>query len=130
MVKSQFLHQDTGLKELDTGNFVITISSPERAILETLYQVPKEQDFQEAYYLIEGLTDIRPKFMQTLLEECKSIKVKRLFLFLANKANLPVLKKLDLKKINLGSGKRVIVKGGKLDPDYGITYPKGFQINE
>lgn len=130
MLKSEFLSQETGLKEFDTGNFAITISSPERAILETLYQVPREQDFQEAYYLIEALVDIRPKLMQTLLEECKSIKVKRLFLFLAQQAKLPVLKKLDLKKIDLGSGKRVIVKDGKLDSDYGITYPKGFQINE
>lgn len=130
LVKSQFLGKDIGLKEFDTGNFAITISSPERAILETLYQVPKEQDFQEAYYLTEGLADIRPELMQALLEECKSIKVKRLFLFLAEKANLPVLKKLELKKIDLGSGKRVIVKGGKLDSNYGITYPKGFQINE
>ncbi len=130
LIKSQFLSQDLGLKKLDTGNFEISISSPERAILEALYQVPKEQDFQEAYYLIEGLVGIRPKLMQALLEECKSIKVKRLFLFLAQKANLPILKKLDLDKMDLGSGKRVIVEDGKFDSDYQITYPKGFQVNE
>lgn len=130
LVKSQFLEPSTGLKEFDTGNFKITISTVERAILETLYLVPKEQDFQEAYYLMEGLMDIRPKLMQNLLEECKSIKVKRLFLFLAQRANLPILKKLDLDCIDLGSGKRVIVKSGRLDPDYQITYPKGFQVNE
>lgn len=118
------------MKSFDTGNFEIIISSPERAILEALYQVPKEQDFQEAYYLIEGLVDIRPKLMQTLLEECKSIKVKRLFLFLAQRANLPILKKLNLELIDLGSGKRVIVKDGKFDSDYQITYPRGFQVNE
>jgi hypothetical protein len=130
LVKSQFLDQKTGLKSFDTGNFEITISSPERAILEALYQVPKEQDFQEAYYLIEGLVDIRPKLMQILLEDCRSIKVKRLFLFLAQRANLPILKKLNLEKIDLGSGKRAIVKDGKFDSDYQITYPRGFQVNE
>lgn len=130
LTQTQFLNQDTGLKKLDAGDFQLTSSSPERAILETLYLVPKEQDFQEAYHLIEGLIDIRPRLMQKLLEECKSIKVKRLFCFLATKAKLPVINKLDFDKIDFGSGKRVIVQGGKFDSQYQITYPKGFQINE
>ena len=33
------------------------------------------------------------------------------------------LEQLDLAKIDLGSGKRVLVKGGKLDPQYDITVP-------
>ena len=130
LIKTQFLNSDAALKELDMGNFKLQISSPERAILEALYLVPKQQDFQECYYLMEGLMDMRPKVLQSLLEECKSIKVKRLFFFMADKAKLPCLKKLDLYRINLGSGKRVIVPGGNFDSQYQITYPKGFQINE
>lgn len=130
LIKTQFLKPDTALKELDMGGFKLRISSTERAILETLYLVPKEQDFQECYYLMEGLMDMRPKVLQSLLEECKSIKVKRLFLFMAERAKLPMLKKLDIGRIDLGSGKRVIVPGGKFDPNYKITYPKGFQVNE
>lgn len=84
--KTQFLESDTGLKKLDMGNFKLQISSTERAILEALYLVPKKQDFQECYYLMEGLMDMRPKVLQSLLEECKSVKVKRLFLFMAEKA--------------------------------------------
>lgn len=129
LIKTQFLNPDTALKELDMGNFKLQVSSIERAILEVLFLVPKQQDFQECYYLMEGLMDMRPKVLQSLLEECKSIKVKRLFLFMADKANLPCLKKLDLCKINLGSGKRVIVPGGNFDSQYQITYPKGFQVN-
>ncbi|MBN8789340.1 MAG: type IV toxin-antitoxin system AbiEi family antitoxin domain-containing protein, partial [Terrimonas sp.] len=34
------------------------------------------------------------------------------------------LKKIDRTKINLGSGNRVIVKGGKFDKKYGITVPE------
>jgi hypothetical protein len=79
---------------------------------------------------MEGLMDMRPKVLQSLLEECKSIKVKRLFLFMADQAKLPCLKKLNLCGINLGSGKRVIVLGGNFDSRYQITYPKGFQVNE
>ena len=129
LIKTQFLDPDTALKELDMGNFKLQISSPERAILEALFLVPKQQDFQECYYLMEGLMDMRPKVLQSLLEECKSIKVKRLFLFMADKAKLPCLKKLDLCRIHLGSGKRVIVPGGNFDSQYQITYPKGFQVN-
>lgn len=130
LVKTQFLKPETALKEFDMGNFSLQISSVERAILEALYLVPKEQDFQECYYLMEGLMDMRPKLLQSLLEECNSIKVKRLFLFMAERANIPCLKKLDLNRINLGSGKRVIVTGGNMDPKYQITYPKEFQTNE
>jgi len=128
--KTQFLESDTALKKLDMGNFKLQISSPERAILEALYLVPKKQDFQECYYLMEGLMDMRPKVLQSLLEECKSVKVKRLFLFMADKAKLPALKKLDIGRIDLGAGKRVIVPDGKFDPVYKITYPKEFQVNE
>jgi tRNA-binding EMAP/Myf-like protein len=56
-----------------------------------------------------------------LLENCNSIKVKRLFLFLAESYQHPWLKKINRAKIDLGQGKRVIVKGGKLDSKYQIT---------
>ena len=39
-------------------------------------------------------------------------------------------KKLNLGNINLGKGKRVIVKGGHLDQKYQITVPKNFIISE
>ena len=74
--------------------------------------------------------DMRPKVLQSLLEECKSVKVKRLFLFMAEKAQLPVLKKLNIDRIDLGSGKRVIIPGGKFDSSYNISYPRTFQVNE
>jgi hypothetical protein len=130
LIRTMFLSPDLGLRDFDMHNFRVRVSSAERAILETLYLVPNQQDFQECYYLMEGLIDIRPKVMQTLLEDCRSIKVKRLFLFMAKKANLPILKKLNLDLICLGSGKRVIVPDGKFDSEYEITYPREFQTNE
>ncbi len=130
LVKTQFLNPDIGIRDLELNNFKIRISSVERAILEALYLVPKTQDFQECYYLMEGLMDMRPKTIQVLLEECKSVKVKRLFLFMAKKAKLPLLRKLDSSRIDLGSGKRMITLGGKLDLEYQITYPREFEVNE
>jgi hypothetical protein len=110
-----------GITQHSFGTFEIMISTPERAIMEVLHLIPKEQGFEEARLLMEGLIGLRPKLVQTLLEQCRSVKVKRLFLYLAEHCNHAWLKKLDRTKINLGSGKRVIIKGGKLDPKYQIT---------
>ena len=73
---------------------------------------------------MEGLTTLRPKLVQRLLEECKSVKVRRLFLFMAESSNHDWVKELNVEKIDLGSGKRVIVKNGVLDKKYKITVPK------
>ena len=126
LVTSDLLHVDSGLglSTLEMGAFTILISAPERAILEFLSLVPQEESFEEAKLLMEGLTTLRPKIVQQLLTGCSSIKVKRLFLFLAEECNHPWLKKLDLSQVSLGSGKRVIEKGGVLNVKYGITVPQ------
>ena len=80
---------------------------------------------------MEGLVALRPALLQPLLEACRSVKVKRLFpfpfslfLYLADSTNPPWFRELDASRIELGSGKRVIVKGGVLVPHYGITVPR------
>lgn len=110
-----------GFSESDQGSFSIKISSPERAIMEALFLVPSHQSFEEAYYLMEGLGGLRPSYIQTLLEACQSIKVKRLFMYMAEKCDHSWIKRLDLTKVYFGKGKRVIVKNGKFDPKYNIT---------
>lgn len=62
--------------------------------------------------------------MQSLLERCKSIKTKRLFLFLAEATEQPWFSKIRVAKIDLGKGKRLIVKGGVFNSKYQITVPK------
>jgi len=107
------------------GSFTINISSPERAAMEMLYHVPAKQGFDEAARIMESLLTLRPVLVQKLLEACASVKVKRLFLYMAQAANLPFVAKLDLTKVNLGKGDRTVVKGGRLDPKYRITVPRG-----
>jgi hypothetical protein len=51
------------------------------------------------------------------------VKVKRLFLWFAERHHHAWLKSLDREGIDLGSGKRMIVRGGKLDTQYNITVP-------
>lgn len=118
------------LKEFDMGTFSIWISSPERAILETLYFIPEKQSFEEGYYLMEGLGTLRPTLVQSLLEACCSIKTKRIFLFLSRCCNHAWRNKLDFGKIDLGAGKRMIEKNGFLDQEYLITVPQFFKEHE
>ncbi|MAL18961.1 MAG: hypothetical protein CL670_04665 [Balneola sp.] len=99
----------------------VNVSSPEQAFMEYLYDVPKHESWDEMNYLSEGLVSLRPAVVQSLLESCNSIKVKRLFLYLAERHNHTWFKRIDVSKIELGSGKRQIMKGGKLDKKYQIT---------
>lgn len=122
---------ESEFKNLDLGSFSIKISSPEQAILETLYFVPMKQTWDEAFSIMEGLATLRPKVLQSLLESCRSVKVKRLFLFLAIRCNHAWLIDLNLDRINLGQGKRVIDKQGYLDKQFKITVPRSFiNLNE
>jgi len=40
--------------------------------------------------------------------------------------NYSWIKRIDTELVNLGSGKRVIVKGGKLNKKYMITVPENY----
>ena len=60
----------------------------------------------------------------SLLAECRSVKVKRLFLWFAERHNHAWLKGLDREGIDLGRGKRMLVRGGKLDTKFNITVPE------
>ncbi|MDX2417448.1 MAG: type IV toxin-antitoxin system AbiEi family antitoxin domain-containing protein, partial [Xanthomonadales bacterium] len=47
-----------------------------------------------------------------------------LFFFFADRHGHRWLKHIKRDKIDLGKGKRMLVKGGKLDPKYLITVPE------
>ena len=75
---------------------------------------------------MEGLANLSPRRMQSLLESTRSVKVKRLFLFFADRHQHRWLDYISREKIDLGKGKRMLVKGGKLDTKYLITVPEEF----
>ncbi len=121
---TNLLPSDLGLVEVEHKNFQVKVSSPARAVMECLYLAPGSQSLLETYEMMEGLNNMRPASIQKLLEACTSVKVKRLFLFMAEKAKHDWLNFLDLEKINLGSGKRSIVSDGVYVSKYQITIPK------
>jgi hypothetical protein len=102
----------------------LALSTPERAVLELLDELPKRETFHQADMLMQGLTNLSPRRLQRLLGQCRSVKVKRLFFFFADRHQHAWLKRLDKHAINLGEGKRMLVKGGKLDKTYQITVPE------
>jgi hypothetical protein len=113
-----------GLTSVNWKDWQLTLSTPERAVLQLLDELPLRESFHQVDKLFEGLANLSPHRLQKLLADCKSVKVKRLFLFFADRHQHGWLKHLDKTKIDLGSGKRVLVKGGKLDPSYQITLPE------
>ena len=115
---TSFIPPDLGLVEVEHKSFKVRVSSPARAVMECLYLAPKSQPLMEVYELMESLNNLRPATVQSLLEACTSVKVKRLFLYLADRAGHEWLNYLKLDKVDLGSGKRAIVSDGVYVPKY------------
>lgn len=105
-------------------NWPLTLSTPERAVLELLDELPDRESFHQADKLMEGLANLSPRRLQKLLDDCKSVKVKRVFFFLAERHGHAWLKRIERERLDLGKGKRLLVRGGKLDPTYQITVPE------
>jgi len=124
LIKTNFLPPETGIINIDLQGFTINISGAGRAIMECLEMSPSQFDLHEAWEIMQGLSLLPPATIQELLTQCKSIKVKRLFLYFAQKAEHAWVKKINADKINLGSGKRSLVKDGVYVPAYKITLPK------
>lgn len=120
---SHLFDTDIGVTKKNVDQFKLALSTPERAILEVLALVPHAYDYEDAENLVENLQLARPELFQTLLEQCLSVKVKRLFLYLAEQ-HLPFFNEFNFKTINLGAGSRSIAPGGKYIPAYNLTIPK------
>lgn len=121
--------RDAGLRALPWGqwDWPLTVSAPERAILELLDALPDHESFHQADMLMEGLSNLAPQRIQALLIRCRSVKVKRLFFFFADRHRHAWLKHLDRAAIDLGSGKRMLVKDGRYDSAYQITVPRDLE---
>ena len=120
-----------GLAPLPTRvrDWTVTASELERAIMEVLSLVDEsESSFTHAAELFEGLTVLRPAVVNELLTACRSLKVKRLFLFLSLHYRYPWTEKLDRSRIDLGKGKRQIVRGGRYNSEFRITVPERFGV--
>lgn len=121
MPDNGFIGWSTGVRD-----WILPVSSPERAMLEMLDDAKDAAGFRHAAEIFESMATLRPAKVSALLRSCRSVKAKRLFLFLAEHNGHAWLRKLNTQGIDLGKGKRQFVKGGRLDPKYAITIPKDF----
>ena len=106
----------------------ILLSSPEQAFMECLLLAPEQYNYMDLYYIMEQLTSLRSEIVQTLLENIKNQRVKRMFLYMAEKASHYWFDMLDLDKIDLGTSKLQLVNNGIYIKKYKITVPK--ELNE
>ncbi|MGN0236692.1 MAG: type IV toxin-antitoxin system AbiEi family antitoxin domain-containing protein [Lepagella sp.] len=115
---------DFGLEEMENDGRRLMVATPERAIMECILLSPTHYNLTDVYYLMEMLSSLRSRLVQQLLENCTSIKVKRMFLYMAEKSQHRWFGKLDLSSVSLGSGTRSYSKGGVKNAKYNIVIPK------
>ena len=119
-----FMLESVDLNDFSDAKISMKISGTARAMMECLSLYPKDFSLSEAYELMEGLSTLRPKQVQELLEVCTSIKVKQLFLYFAERARHSWFKYIDQTKIDLGSGNRSLINSGVLVQKYSLVLPK------
>lgn len=102
----------------------ISLSTVELALFELLTQVKDEADFLVVDKYFESATILRPLLLNKLLQESTHIQTKRLFMWFLDRHSHQWVDKIDRDNINLGSGKRTIIKGGAFDKKYNITVPR------
>jgi hypothetical protein len=133
------LFADTSLGLTENSNYTdvisqsdwqLVMSTPERAILEAIDELPENESFHNLDMIFEGLTTLRPRLLTQLLNSCSKIKTKRLFFVFADKHNHAWNKKLNAADFDLGKGDRALIKGGKIHPSYRIMVPKNFVLKE
>lgn len=99
-------------------------STPEQAFMECLLLAPQQYSYMDLYYMMEQLTTLRSEVVQRLLETTKSLRVKRVFLYMAEKAGHYWFDMLDTSQVVLGNSKLQLVEGGIYISKYKITMPK------
>jgi hypothetical protein len=118
---SVFAEIDNATSPLQVGQVELEVATLEQAAFEMMYLVPKRQSYEEAVQVMESLTSLRPQVVQRLLEGCTSVKTKRLFMHAAERSSHLWLQRLNLAKVDFGSGRRTIHAGGRLDHKYDLV---------
>jgi hypothetical protein len=69
----------------------------------------------DLFYIMEQLTSLRPDKIESLLRTTKSIRIRRMFLYMAEKAGHYWFDMLDVHNIDLGMSKMQLAPGGGTD---------------
>ena len=118
--------EDDDARPMPWWKWPLIRSTPERAILEALNELPNTESFHMLDMAFESLTTLRPRKLTALFASCASVKVKRLFFVFADRHAHAWRKHINPETAGLGTGDRALVKGGKLHPTYRITIPSEY----
>ncbi len=102
-------------------------------IFERIFQLflaPNLYSYMDLYYAMEQLTTLRPEVVQHLLETIDNKRVKRMFLYMAEKAGHYWFEELQPEKIDLGTCKMQLATNGKFNAKYKMTIPKELEDYE
>ncbi len=118
------IFKNPSTRMLKKDNLELKVSTPEQAFLECLHLVPSHYNYMDLYYLMEQLTSLDPMGVQKALKNTSSQKVKRMFLYMAEKAGHYWFDMLDPESIGLTKSKLQLVENGTYISKYKITVPK------
>ena len=118
------IFKDPNSQPLLVQNLTITVSTPEQAFLECLHLVPSHYNYMDLYYIMEQLTSLDPEKVEMALKNVSSQRVKRMFLYMAEKAGHYWFDMLDQDQLGLTESKLQLVENGVFISKYRITIPK------
>ena len=123
LVRTAMLPLGIGLQQYSAGSFSITVSSSARAMMECLQLAPHRFSLMECYELMQNLPTLRVSSVQQLLQSCASVKVVRLFMFMAERAGHSWVDSIDRSRLDFGRGKRTLARDGVYNAKYQLVLP-------
>ncbi len=121
---STTVFKDPETRVLKRGQLELLVSTPEQAFLECLHLVPSQYSYMDLYYLMEQLTSLDPESVQKVLENTSGQRVKRMFLYMGEKAGHYWFDLLNPNSMGLSSSKLQLAERGVYISKYKITIPK------
>jgi len=101
----------------------LPVSSAEQAFAECLQLAPKHYSYMDLYLLMEMLTTLRPWVVEDVLVQSNNQRVKRMFLYMAEKAGHAWVEDINVEKIGLTQSPLRVTAGGTFINKYKITIP-------
>lgn len=108
----------------------LKVSCPELAAYEVVDAIGNLISFEHVAELFQGLVNLSPKKVQSILERSRSVQANRVFLFLSHYHGHQWVRHLDETGIELGSGKRQVAEKGWYDERYKITVPEQLSVEK
>ena len=118
------IFKEPNTQSLVVQNLIMTVSTPEQAFLECLHLVPTHYNYMDLYYIMEQLTSLNPEKVERALKNTSSQRVKRMFLYMAEKAGHYWFDMLEQDQFGLSKSKLQLVENGVYISKYRITIPK------